>query len=264
MSICGRIRALISLLTRIPLGGQSIEEAAEVFFLVPLVGALEGLVVSSTLTLLVWLGVNPVIVSVFYVFIHTVVTGGIHLDGFADYSDVLGSLKRGEQALRVLKDPRKGTYAIVAVSTRLIVGVVSLYVLIDVLELKFVIPLIASYIASAEAMFVSSFLGFEEPYEGMARSFTRHSKSLAHLFGNTLCYLLLSSALVVLGSLVGIRVSSAATLALPLLVGSVASYDANKRLGFVNGDVLGFSYELTKSASLTLVAVLVSAKNPVW
>ncbi|MEM0318981.1 MAG: adenosylcobinamide-GDP ribazoletransferase [Fervidicoccaceae archaeon] len=261
LSASKRIKALLSLMTRIPLGEQPIEEAAKAFYLVPLIGTLEGLIVGSIVALLVWLGVIPVIISILYFFLHIVLTGGIHLDGFADYLDVIGSHKCGDQALRVLKDPRKGSYAVVVTSLRVVAGVASLSVLVEYLGMMIVFPLVASYIASAEAMFVSCLFGIEEPYEGMARSFCRYSKNRMHVLKNILYYLMLSITLVALGGLSRAGPSTVVVLALPAIVGTLVSHDANKRLGFVNGDVMGFSYELTQTISLILVATLISTRS---
>lgn len=259
MRTVGGLRSLLSLLTRIPVGGRSIEEAAGAFYLVPLVGALEGAIVAAALVALAWLNVNPVVASILANALHVLVTGGIHLDGFADYSDVVGSLKRGEQALNVLKDPRKGSFAIVATSLRVCSGLAAMSALVESAGLRAAVSVVALYVASAEAMFVTCLFGGEEPYDGMAKLFSRRSKEVAPVVGNILCYSSLSALLAVLGKDRGAPVLA---LLSPLAVGLLVARDANKRLGFVNGDVLGFSYELTILVNLVLAATSSAVCRP--
>ncbi|MEM1898406.1 MAG: adenosylcobinamide-GDP ribazoletransferase [Sulfolobales archaeon] len=256
MIVFRQIKALLSLLTRIPLRGQSIEEAAKVFYLVPLVGIIEGAIVVVVLVLPLWLNIDSTLISALSLLTHTLITGGIHIDGLADYSDVIGSLKRGDRALEVLKDPRKGSFAIIAISLRMIIGLVSLSTLISTVRLKVIPTILTLYIASAEAMFITCYFGNEEPYEGIAKHFSKHSKNRVCLIRNFLCYAALSALTVVLS---GVRYITIIILLTPIVIGFLVSYDANRRLGFVNGDVLGFSYELVNTSTLLLAATLASA-----
>ena len=45
--------------------------------------------------------------------IPVLVTGGIHLDGYADTSDALSSYGNREKKLEILKDPRCGAFAVI-------------------------------------------------------------------------------------------------------------------------------------------------------
>jgi len=252
------LRSLLSLLTSIPLGGGKLEDAARSFYAIPLVGVLEGLAVSTCLYLLGVLGLAAEVAALTYVVAHVVLTGGIHLDGFADYSDVLGSRLRGERALAVLKDPRRGAYGVL-LTALLVTASYALaervYLTLPGLELVALIT--ASYTSSAESIYVAATVGVAEPYQGLAREVTLRAKELKSAVKNSSTYLLVVLVLALLVWATQPPAALAKLLAvssLPLLVGWFVGRDANLRLGFVNGDVLGFCYEVCRVASLLVVA----------
>jgi adenosylcobinamide-GDP ribazoletransferase len=91
----------------------------------PLVGALVGVVVGGALALGArvdpWLGALAAVIAWVWI------TGALHLDGLADLADALGAA-HGDPArfLEVLKDPRKGTFGVLA----LVVAVLAKLVLL--------------------------------------------------------------------------------------------------------------------------------------
>jgi adenosylcobinamide-GDP ribazoletransferase len=247
-------RSLLSLLTSIPLGGGNIEDAARSFYAVPVVGALEGLALSAYLCLLKTLGVAAEVAALTYVVAHIALTGGIHLDGLADYSDVLGSRLRGDEAIAVLKDPRRGAYGVLLTA----ILITASYALTErayrvLPSLELVALLIPSYIASTEAMYVASAVGRNEPYQGLAREFTLRAKEPGSISRNAALYLLAVASIAPVGDVQLTRLLAIAFLA--PIVGYLVARDANLRLGFVNGDVLGFCFEVCRVLSLLVVAL---------
>jgi adenosylcobinamide-GDP ribazoletransferase len=225
------VRDLLALFTRLPVGSGSVEGAASSFYLVPLVGLVEGAIVSLVGVAISYLRLQ-LLAAALMIAAHLAVTGGMHIEGLADYSDVLGSGLRGEGALKVLKDPRRGSFAVVAVVVALLVRFSALYYLA-----ASPVIIMASYISSLEASFIVARLGVEEPYEGMARPFTRSAKLAEQLRLNIIVYVALMAALALFDPV-------SLVTALSLAAGLLVALDANSRLGFVNGDVIGTSIEL--------------------
>ncbi|MCI0616198.1 adenosylcobinamide-GDP ribazoletransferase [bacterium] len=66
-----------------------------------------------------WLALKfhfPVDVSaLFLVIVGTVITGGLHLDGVADFADGFGAGRDADSVLRIMKDDRTGVYGIAAI-----------------------------------------------------------------------------------------------------------------------------------------------------
>ncbi|MEM2502239.1 MAG: adenosylcobinamide-GDP ribazoletransferase [Acidilobaceae archaeon] len=261
-------RSLITLLTTIPLGPGRLEDAARAFHLVPLIGLIVGVIVSSMLIVFKVLGVEPVLAGLLYVAIHTLVTGGLHLDGFADYSDVIGSRARGERALSILKDPRKGSFAVILVAINIIASYSSSIAIYESIRwdyLKFTIltssVIVLSYIIAYEAMYLALFLGREEPYEGMAKVFSLEAKRRSIM--DNLIPLAASMVIPVAGIAMVkplVEALTATIIILTLMIAIVVYVvrDSSNRIGFINGDIAGFTYELVRVLGLVALAIMIS------
>ncbi len=265
LGLCQRLagfRDLLAFMTGIPLGGGRIEAAASAFPLIPIVGALEGILVSLVLLALVAVGVDGALLGAAYLVAHVLVTGAIHLDGFSDYVDVLGSRLSGERAVRVLKDPRKGSHAIVWISVILIVSASSAGDLVSTVWGSTpctglcIIPLIAAtYAASAEAMYLVLAIGRREPYEGLGGLFKDYMDTVGHAV-NAVTYALIALVLALTTSHTAASTFLlTAVLVAPIPLSIIVARDAESRLGFVNGDVAGFTYEAVRTLLLALAAL---------
>lgn len=248
------LKSLITLLTTIPVGTHSIEYAAQYFYLIPIVGLIEGAIVSLLTWIPYMLRIEVVLISALYPFFHLLITGGIHIDGYADYSDVLGSHRVGEYAIMILKDPKRGVFAIVSVTINLIASTASMYLLLVKNYLKFPLWLVLIYVASTESMYITSFFGIEEPYEGLGKRFVLSAKISNNLVKNIAVLLMIYLPTVLLAP-TEIHIVSTTALA-AAIVSIIVAIDARKRLGFVSGDVMGFSYELTRVVCMVITACI--------
>lgn len=81
----------------------------------PLVGVIIGVleIVAGNL-ITVWKGEGTFLCAVVLTLIPVFVTGGIHLDGFADTMDAKSSYGDREKKLEILKDPHTGAFAIIS------------------------------------------------------------------------------------------------------------------------------------------------------
>lgn len=254
MSIAKRVKSLLSFLTAIPIGEKDFTSGASIFYLVPLVGLFEGGLISVALNVMKILGLHADIVAVLYVALHVIVTGGIHLDGYADYLDVIGSRRRGDEALRVMKDPRKGPFSITVLTLSLMISYVSMKKLISLDSFDLTLLLTSLYTSAAESMYVTAFIGREEPYEGLGREFSRHAKLLRNVIINLTTYCVIILTLIIINTkiLPQLLVSAILTALIPLLT----NRDSSHRLGFVTGDVMGFTYELLRVVGLLTLSVI--------
>lgn len=82
----------------------------------PLVGAAAGGILFLWYHLAGLLRINTVLFAAVAAAIPTLVTGGIHLDGFCDTCDALSSYQTPERRLEILKDPRAGAFAVIRCS----------------------------------------------------------------------------------------------------------------------------------------------------
>ena len=81
----------------------------------PLVGVIIGVweIVAGNL-ITVWKGEGTFFYAVVLTLIPVFITGGIHLDGFADTMDAKSSYGDREKKLQILKDPHTGAFAIIS------------------------------------------------------------------------------------------------------------------------------------------------------
>lgn len=116
-----RFRGAVSFLTRIPTGTGAVssEEMATWVPLFPVVGALVGL--SGALAYVgareLW---SPPLAAALAVLTEVLITGGFHEDGLADTADAIGGATDAADARRILKDPRLGTFGVLAVVLALV------------------------------------------------------------------------------------------------------------------------------------------------
>ncbi len=252
-------RDLLAFMTRLPLGGGSLEGAAWCIHLAPLAGLLVGAAALAPLEALGLAGAPAILAGSLYPAIHYILTGGLHLDGLADYADVWGSGARGEAAARILKDPRRGAHAIAALAAATIASAgaaASIYPLnpIDALAV-----FTAAYAAAYESMFLALLAGPPEPYRGMALPFSKAARKTR--WANAALYASLAAALTVttLAYSRGLAASIAILMALAPAVGVLVALDARSRLGFVNGDVAGAAFEVSRVVALAAAAALVGS-----
>lgn len=83
----------------------------------PLVGAVCGLLWWGWAALMEYAGGSVLLLAGGLCVIPVSVTGGIHLDGYADTSDALGSNGSREKKREILKDPRCGVFAVIRLCT---------------------------------------------------------------------------------------------------------------------------------------------------
>ncbi len=251
-------------MTRIPTGGKrDLVSAAKHFYLAPVVGLLTGLVAWGAALLATHALKDARVGAATYLITYLLFTGGIHVDGFADYFDAVGAGARGEAALRIVKDPRKGAFAVMAIAANFVLTYALATHALTRLSSMGVTPalrayavLAAGHVASAEAMFISAAAGTPEPYEGMGRAFVELSGSREAVTANMLVMAGITAAYL---ALLGPRYAATLTIIVgfPALASLLVVLDAERRLGFVNGDVLGTTYEVGRLVALaTLVALL--------
>lgn len=83
----------------------------------PLVGLLCGLCVTLWAAVCQWLAVPDLLRAGGLCLIPVLITGGIHLDGYADTSDALASYGDMEKKHAILKDPHCGAFAVIRLCT---------------------------------------------------------------------------------------------------------------------------------------------------
>ena len=107
----------LQFLTRIPVtvkGTIEEEDLLKSVYYYPLIGLIIGIIlyfINGAVTGVLPTGVKPVVILASLV----ILSGGLHLDGFMDTMDALGSGAEKERALEIMRDSRVGAFGVIGV-----------------------------------------------------------------------------------------------------------------------------------------------------
>jgi adenosylcobinamide-GDP ribazoletransferase len=177
------------------------------------------------------------------------VTGAIHLDGLADTADGFGGGKTRDDVLRIMRDPRVGSFG--ALALILIVGI-KVAAIAALLERRAAVSVlvVAPALSRWTVVMLAAWLPYARLDGGLGQAVTEHHDRHALLWAT-------ASAAVVAGIAAGWSafVLGALAAAMTFVVGRAA----RRRIGGVTGDVFGASVELTETIVL-IGAVLVTGR----
>ncbi|MBM2615132.1 adenosylcobinamide-GDP ribazoletransferase [Actinoplanes sp. LDG1-06] len=123
MSLTAGIRLSITTLTVLPVRAGRIDRpaAAVAMSVAPAVGALLGLILGALLWSLREAHAPAMVAAAVTVAAAALLTRGMHLDGLADTVDALGSYRRGEAALEIMKKSDIGPFGVAAIALTLLI-----------------------------------------------------------------------------------------------------------------------------------------------
>ncbi len=219
---------------------------------------LVGCVIGGFLCLWYWLStllkLPAILTAVAFTILPIALSGGIHMDGFADMTDALSSHAAPEKKRAILKDPHCGAFAVIAVGCYLLIcfGLCAALPL----DWKTVGLLGITHVLSRAIGSLLSLLPSGST-DGMQKAF-RDSASKGSVW-----VLLLWVALSLGGAA---ALSPAAAIAMLLAGGLVFLYirhTANKQFGGMSGDLAGAGISLAAIA-MTLGLVLAERAVSLW
>jgi adenosylcobinamide-GDP ribazoletransferase len=192
--------------------------------------------------------VDPGVLAALVLAVWVLLTGGLHLDGLADTADAwIGGQGDRERTLALMKDPRSGPAAIVAIVLVLLAKFAALQALLAGGEALY--PLLLAPVLGRTVIVL---LLLATPYVRPAGLGTPYAQYLPRLSGGVLVVLIAVGVVILLGWHGG------AVLAV-LGVGFLGfRYWLLTRLGGATGDTLGAACELTETAVLLGMVVLVA------
>ena len=234
-------RSAVAFLTVVPVAsdaGQPGDRLGRAYF--PAIGALLGLVAGVCFALVAAL-TAPLIAAVAATAVLAVLTGALHLDGVADAADGLFGGKDVAQRLALMRDPRVGSFGLVAVIL-VLVG--------DVAAMASMSPpqaLVALVIAGAISRWALLLMIATLPYireEGLGVAAAGAHRSFDVVLG---------SAIAAIVGLLTWQSAIAAALVAVVIVLAVRAI-ARSRIGGATGDVYGATAELTQLGALIVFA----------
>lgn len=214
----------------------------------PLIGVVVGLLLAAWVWLCEVIGFGAVMRAGGIVLIPLAVSGGIHLDGFADTCDALASNSEPARRREILKDPHTGAFAVIGVGMYLVAA----FACATEVDAMAYLPQLAVIPLFSRSLSGIATVGFA-PGAGKGMLFEFHNsanrrQTLAVLAIMTLACIVF---LVVLNPLLGICMAIAAFACLAWLY--VVS--ENTFMG-MSGDLAGFFLQICELALLACIVVL--------
>jgi len=214
----------------------------------PIIGILFGLIWWGLAELLVLSGIHIVLTVAILTVLPFLLTGFLHLDGYMDTSDAIFSRRSLDEKLRILKDPRSGSFAISMASVLFVMQFASVYAVIDFGQ-RFTplifIPVISRCCASMALLSLKSI-----QQSNYANMFKRNTKASHKLFVIVLTLLVIAAAYWLSGILGLVIVSL-------VIIGFIVAiaYSYNKIKG-ISGDLAGFSLVISELCGLIALGVI--------
>ena len=208
----------------------------------PLVGALIGLCAGGSYRLFSAFFVKP-IAAFLCLIVWILLSGGLHWDGLADCMDGFWCSAAPERRLEIMKDSRLGTYGALGVFCALTLKWLCIW---NLPANKFLIFFALTGASARWAMLMLIRLPLVNP-NGLAAMLRKHCPEQIVLFASPLPILL--------AILYGIPWGLLYLLVNVLFV-FLLGWTAKKKVGGINGDVLGFSIELGEIIILLAAQVL--------
>jgi adenosylcobinamide-GDP ribazoletransferase len=124
----------LAFLTRLPVRlehGRTPPALAVSAPMFPLVGALLGLIAAAVYGLAWHLALTPFLAATLAIAALIVATGGLHEDGLGDMADGFGGGRTRADRLRIMRDPRTGSFAVIALVLALLLRIAALAALAE-------------------------------------------------------------------------------------------------------------------------------------
>jgi cobalamin-5-phosphate synthase len=215
----------------------------------PVVGIVEGIFLIAFSIFLNKLNVNPILIAAVLTVLPILYTGGIHMDGFLDTMDALGSNQDKQKKLNILKDSNSGAFAIIG-------GLV--YILLYFASLLTFQGFIRIYILAVSYMLIRAYSALSlivfKNARGSGLAFEFADKSLIYTNRTVLIGFILLGSVAMIIININYGLLCAISVFLVFMYYRVKSFE---EFGGITGDLAGYFLQLAE-----LVVVLVLALAP--
>ncbi len=240
-----------ALLSVVPVPARAAESARGVLPWAPLVGTALGGAAAGAAALGDW-WVSPLVGAVVGIAVLALLTRGLHLDGLADTADGLGPLRGRERALQVMRQGDVGPFGVVTLVLVLLLQVACLAAMpaADGGWLPLWVAVVTARLAMART--------------GLPGVPVAEGSSLGRAVAGTVSLPWLAGCALAAAALIALATTGAAMQAVQLagcaavglLVAELLFRRARRRLGGVNGDVMGAMGETATTGTLLAAAAL--------
>lgn len=284
--IIGALKCMLSFFTiiRINVDEKDMEAMDQNFWLAPVIGLVTGIVGFIACLIFALAGLSNIIVPIVAIASVYIFSKFLHFDGLADFGDgMIVSSGNKEDHVRALKDSRVGAGGLGVALTVVLLTLLS-YMEFDAIfgmpihNWTFMIGVPMAVLSIEVLVKYSQVVAatFGNPGNGMASNQVRNTDINSLILSSVLTLILLAITTVIGWAM--IRYSSLGAVPIPgwhiglmfvmgfvmaAVVGVLMAHISNKNFGFVNGDVLGATNEISRCAIL-LVTLLIEGFIMTW
>jgi len=235
-----KILLALQFLTIIPIKVKSADdkEIADSLIYFPIAGLFIGLALAGINGLLGFFNFPRLATDVILIVSLIAITGGMHLDGLADTSDALLSVRNKDEMLKIMRDPHIGVMGVIGIVSILLLKIAFLFSLDPSLV---PVGLILMCVLSRWSLVLSLFLFPYARQEGKAKIFSEGINSRIFILAAIIAFV---CALVTAG-LRGLLILGIITLCACLINKLIT-----KRIGGITGDTLGATGEINETLTL--------------
>lgn len=256
MRLLNSLAIAISMYSQIPVPTVDWNEKnmkyAMCFF--PVVGVITGLLqFGGGYVLLMYTSCGRVFFAAAMSLIPVLVTGGIHLDGYADTIDALSSYGDREKKLQILKDPHTGAFAVIG----LCVYFMAVLALWSEAEAA-VLPMTALMYPLSRALSGISVVSFRPAKNsGLLRTFQDGAQKTRVRVVLIVWAGICSAGMLYLGNRMakGAVIAAVIVIAAALLVFVYYYYMSRKKFGGTTGDLAGYFLQMCELAMLAVIVL---------
>lgn len=231
----------VMFLTRVPVpAGACRGDLGRAVVWFPVVGAGLGLCGAGIAYAANEAAVPPMLTALLLVSLGAWSTGAIHLDGLADTADGFGGGRSRDAVLRIMRDPRLGSFGALALILVVSMKAAALAVLVERGTYAAVLTT-APALARGTVAPLGFWLPYARPGGGLGEAIARKTTKVA---------VALTTAAAVVIALAALGAAGVAALVAAGVVTLGVGAAARRRIGGVTGDVFGACIELTEVAVL--------------
>lgn len=234
----------LSFFTRIhiKLNNVSDDEFYTSMLWMPVVGIVIGLVAAGGAWLSARLNV-PALAAVFLIILYIWLSGGLHLDGFADTTDALFSARDRERMMEIMKDSRLGSFGAIGLILLLLTQWSSYTILIPLLPTAFLImPVLGRY----NALQSCAFSTYAPGGGGLGKRIVELTKPW---------YLVLHLIYLLPGAYFFTGLGGLMVVVLTIISSLFFMVYLKSKFGGITGDTIGMTIELSQGIYVALMAV---------
>lgn len=237
----------ISFFTRIPISLKDVteDEFYNSMMLIPFVGVFIGIILFAAAFLLSFIHLIE-LQAMLLIIIYIWLTGGLHLDGFADTIDGLFSARDHKKMMEIMKDSRLGAFGAIALILLILTNWIGFQIILSQYSAAL---LVIPVFGRTAAIMSTCFCHYAEGGGGLGKRFVEMTKP-GHFIGYFI--FLLIFATVILG-IVGLLVTVLSFIPAILLMVML-----QKKIGGMTGDTIGLTIEANQIFFIIVLSILIS------